>query len=513
MYAATGISKRYGGVQALDDVDLDIRAGQVHALLGANGAGKSTLMKILVGAERPTAGSLRLAGTPVHFDDVGHAADHGVAIVSQELNLFPDLSVVDNLFLQREPLRRRVLVNRAEMIRLARPVVEAIGLTVSLHRKVGELRLGEQQLVEIARAMLGDPRILFLDEPTSALQASETKRLLDVVRTLRDRGVGIVYVSHILEDVFAIADTVTILRNGRIAVSAARRDDLTMRGVVTHMLGEATSNPKEEDAAVSTRRSLATPSRASLRLAGVTVAHQLDAFDLEAHPGEIVGLAGLEGSGVRAVYQVIFGQRRAGAGTVTLPNGDPAPATVTRAVRSGVALIPSDRRRFGVMLDKAIFENVATVRSGPLRRAGVFPRVSRLIERAGQWTHKLRVDTQSLRSPVAWLSGGNQQKVLFAKWLEAEPTLVLLDDPTRGVDVLAKSEMHTFITETARSGRVVLMTSSDLKELTTVCDRVVVMFQGRALGELRGDQLTVHRLLEAINTGDVGHVPDPRDPR
>jgi ABC-type sugar transport system ATPase subunit len=501
MYLATGITKRYGGVTALDGVDLEIRPGEVHALLGANGAGKSTLVKILVGAEQPTDGRLTLEGQPVQFAHVRDAAQSGVAIVSQELNLFPDFDVLHNLFLGHEPLAAGVLVDRSQMRRRAAPVVAQVGLDVDLDRKLGTLRLGEQQLVEIARALLNEPKILILDEPTSALQAAETQRLLGVVARLRDQGVGIVYVSHFLEDVFAVADTISVFRNGRAVVQRRPRSAMTIPEAVAEMLGAA---GVARQRAGTPGRDGATPAGGPpLRITGLQIQGALHACDLEAAPGEVVGLAGLDGSGAHAVLQVVFGQRRADGGTVTLPSGQRGPTSMNAAVRAGIAYVPADRKRLGVMLDKTIYENVTAVSGGPLRRMGIVLRRPAMVRRADHWGGLLNIKMASPASRVGELSGGNQQKVVFAKWLETDPSVVLLDDPSRGVDVGAKAEMHAIIRDMAARGQVVLYASSDLEEMAEVCDRVVVFFQGRVTGELTGDALTEHRLLEAINTGRV----------
>jgi ABC-type sugar transport system ATPase subunit len=503
MYVASGVSKHYGGVRALDGVDFDIRPGEVQGLLGANGAGKSTLVKILVGAEQPTEGTLELGGEPVHFANVAQASAEGVSIVSQELNLFPDLDVLQNLFLLRESRHAGLLLNRREMARRARPVLEAVGLEVSLGRRLGTLRLAEQQLVEIARAMLDQPRILFLDEPTSALQASETERLLGVVSGLRDSGVAVVFVSHLLEDVFAICDTITVLRNGRVVEARRPRSEMSIPEVVAQMLGEAVSG-RRRLAALAAESAANAFNDGPLRLSSVSVRNALKPFDLQVEPGEVVGLAGLEGAGPQAVLDVIFGRRKRDGGTVTLPDGAAGPRSTPAAVRAGLAFVPADRKRFGVMLDKAIDENIAIVTAGPLRRMGVVLRRAVMAARAEHWAEQLRITMPSPRARVGQLSGGNQQKVVFAKWLEAEPKVVLLDDPSRGVDVGARLEMHAFIAQMAQSKQIVLVTSSDLEELAEVCDRVVVFFQGAAVGEIRGDDLTERRLLEAINTGLVG---------
>jgi ABC-type sugar transport system ATPase subunit len=505
MYLASNVSKQYGGVRALDGVDLDIRPGEVQGLLGANGAGKSTLVKILVGAEQPSEGTLTLGGKPVRFANVEQASAQGVSIVSQELNLFPDLDVLQNLFLLREPRYAHILVNRREMQRQAQPVLEAVGLDVQLDRRVGTLRLAEQQLVEIARALLDQPRILFLDEPTSALQATETQRLLRVARSLRDSGVAVVFVSHLLEDVFTICDTITVLRNGRVVVGRRPRAETSISEVVAQMLGDAQSG-RRPNATPETMSGENAVNDSPLRLSGVAVKNALQPFDLEVEPGEVVGLAGLEGSGPNAVLDVIFGRRRRDGGTIRLPGGRAGPRTTPGAVRAGLAFVPADRKRLGVMLEKTIAENIATVSAGPLRRMGLVLRKAAMTARANYWGERLRITMSSPQARVGTLSGGNQQKVVFAKWLETDPKVVLLDDPTRGVDVGARLEMHTIIAEMAARKRIVLITSSDLEELADICDRVIVFFQGAAVGELRAERLSEHRLLETISTGSAEHL-------
>ena len=464
LYLASGVSKRYGGVQALDRVDFAIRPGEVQGLLGANGAGKSTLVKILVGAERPTEGTLTLRGQSVRFANAGQAIADGVSIVAQELNLFPDLDVLANLFIGREPRVGGVMVNRREMARRARPVLQQVGLGVRLDRRAGTLRLGEQQLLEIARALLDEPQILFLDEPTSALQASETHRLLEVARGLRDRGVAVVFVSHLLEDVFAICDTITVLRNGRVVVARAPREQTSIPQVVEQMLGDAVHR-RGREAVRSAETQKGAPVGGQLRLSGVSVKNALKPLDLAVAPGEVVGLAGLDGSGPHVVFDLIFGRRRRDGGTIELPGGRRAPRTTTEAVRAGLALVPADRKRLGAMLEKSVYENIAIVSAGPLRRMGFVLRRSRMTARARHWGERLNIVMASPAARVEQLSGGNQQKVVFAKWLEAEPAVVLLDDPTRGVDVGARFEMHSIIAEMAARGRIVLITSSDLEEL------------------------------------------------
>ena len=503
MYEARNITQRYGNLTALQEVSFQVRPGEVHALLGANGAGKSTLMKVLAGAQRPTEGALHLDGQPVQFADTAAAAAQGIAWVAQELTVFPHLDVLENLYLTREP-RRGPVTSRREMRRGARPFLAMVGLDPELDGQLGLLRLGERQRVEICRALLREPRILILDEPTSALDAGETQRLLEVVRGLRTSGVGVVLVSHFLEDVFAIADTITVLRDGRTIVDAAPREQLTATTVVDAMLGERSA------AAPPTHRTLpanpaarAIEADAGLVLRDVAVRGVLEPLNLEVLPGEVVALAGLEGSGTHAVLDVLYGQLRIDSGSIRLPGGRPGPRSIAAAVRAGVAFIPADRGRIGLFGDQSVRDNIAVVRTLALTVDRLLLRTSAMKERATARVAQLEIRPGRIDLPVRALSGGNQQKVVFAKWLEARPTLYLLDDPTRGVDVHTRGQMHQVIRELADQGSIIIIASSDLDELCDVADRAVVFFHGRTVGEFQAPHIDAHHLLEAINTGDL----------
>ncbi len=491
MLEARDIGKAYGGVVALSGADLTVRAGSVHALLGENGAGKTTLVKIIAGALEPDGGTVTLDGRPVRFATTAEAARDGVAVVSQELNLFPDLDVLANLFPMREP-RRGPFVDRRAMAARARPVLADLGLDVGLRQLVGELSLAQRQLLEIAKALLTEPRVLILDEPTSALGAASTSTLFDTLRVLRDRQVGVVFVSHILEDVMALCDEVTVLRDGCVSLSAAR-SELSVAAIVDAMLGEQDEARPYAEVPVETEAG-------RLELRGVAVG-RLQELDLTVSGGEVVGLAGVAGAGHHTVLELVSGLRRPDRGTVVLPSGATVPHGLRRAVRAGVALVTGDRRRLGLMLDKPVWENIGQIRSvglaadGPLVRSGVLRR------RARDQVHSLRIRTRSVNQLAGGLSGGNQQKVVFAKWLDAAPSVVLLDDPTRGVDVGAKAEMHALIRSTAGAGAPVLICSTDIDELVSLCDRVVVFYQGRIAAILGGATLRTHAVLEAMNTG------------
>jgi ABC-type sugar transport system ATPase subunit len=500
MFEARNITKRYGNVLALDDVSMQIQAGEVHAMLGANGAGKSTLMKILAGAERPSNGELYLDGNPVQFHDSGAAVDQGIAWVAQELTVFEQLDVLENLFLAREPCRGPI-ISRREMRARARPYLAMVGLDEELEGPLGLLRLGERQRVEICRALLREPRMLILDEPTSALDATETQRLFEVVNGLRDGGVGVILVSHFLEDVFAIADTITVLRDAKTVISAVPRDSLTPRAAIDAMLGERPADTAAPAARV--KRAPASPI-ASLQIKQVTVKGVLDSVSLEVAPGEILAVAGLEGSGATSLLNAIYGQLRVDSGEILLPGGHPAPRNIAGAVRAGVAFVPSDRGRAGLFADQSVRDNIGAVRALALSVDRLMLRVRDLNDRAASRVTQLQIRPDRIDLPVGALSGGNQQKVVFAKWLEAQPSVYLLDDPTRGVDVHTRAQMHQVIRGLADEGAIVLIASGDLEELCEIADRAVVFFRGRAVSELPQADLRVHRLLEAINTGAAG---------
>lgn len=494
---AIGIRKSYGGIAALRGVDFRVRAGTVHGLLGENGAGKSTLIKILVGATTPDTGQIYLDGEEVRFTSVADAARHGVAVVSQELNLFPELDVLANLFPMREPTRGP-FVSRARMAEQALPVLRELGLNVNLGAPAASLSLEQRQLLEIARALLVQPRVLVLDEPTSALHAGQTERLHAVLRTLRQRSVAVVYVSHILEDVLALCDVVTVLRDGERVVDAVSTAEVRLDELVQAMLGDKSLKVA---AALAERSEAATRSAHALRFEHVTVPGRLRDVSFEAYSGEILGVAGLADSGHLDVLATAAGLMRPASGVAKLPDGSPIQLGQRRAIQQGIALIPGDRRRIGLMLDKPIWENVAQVRAVALGREGALMRSGTLREHAREYLHSLAIKASSPDQHVGQLSGGNQQKVVFAKWLNAQPTVLLLNDPTRGIDVGAKTEIYALIRTLAKQGVVQIFASTDPLELAAVCDRVLVFSGGRICAILQGAQLNAQTILEVMNTG------------
>ena len=485
-------------------VDLAIEAGTVHAVVGENGAGKSTLMKIMAGAVVPDSGELRVDGAIAELASPADARRLGVGIVYQELSLFPDRSILANLFPDDQPTRFG-LVNSAEMRRRAPPVLRRIGLDRDPDTVVGGLGIGERQLVELGRLLIVRPRVLILDEPNSALNEAETRRLFSILRELSAGGMTIIYVSHRLEEVFQIAQWITVMRNGRV-VMTVERAATTMADVVEAMVGidpDALFPPRPEPTSPEpgTGEPGTTTATASLRVRDLTVGDELRGVTFEARPGEIIGLAGLEGSGVATLLGVLYGTRRASAGEIAFADGRGAPDSPTAAARRRISLVPADRRHQGLMLGSSIATNIAQVAVGTLPSRRPWLDRGAMHAAARRQIDGLRIRADGPRQIVGQLSGGNQQKVVVGKWLEIAPTVFLLDDPTRGVDVGAKREIYRLIRELADGGRTVLFRSTELPELVGLADRILVLHRGRLTADVQGGAIDDHGLLHAINTG------------
>jgi ABC-type sugar transport system ATPase subunit len=407
--------------------------------------------------------------------------------------------VLSNLFVMREE-RRGLLINRKAMLHQAVPMLEQLGLGVSPGEPLGNLSLAERQLVEIAKALLTNPQVLVLDEPTSALEATRSQRLLSVLRVLRERQVAVVFVSHILQEVMQLCDEVTVLRDGRQALQNAPMAGLDLPRIVQAMLGgkppPGTKSPSKSDP---------NPVQASdpIRLEKVSVPDLMHEVSLVAQPGEIIGLTGIAGAGHQGVIEALAGLKKPSSGQITLPGNHPLPTDLRQAIAQGVAYVSGDRKRFGLMLDKPIWENIAQVRSVGMARDGWWLRGGPQRVRAESQVRQLGIRTASVEAEASSLSGGNQQKVVLAKWLESGPSILLLDDPTRGVDIGAKAEIHGLLRHSAQGGATVLLCSTDLEEMTHLCSRVLVFFQGRVCAELSGERLNPQVLLEAMNTGRI----------
>jgi ribose transport system ATP-binding protein len=499
--AVFGLSKSYGGIRALVEMDLVVTPGTIHAVVGENGAGKSTLMKILAGAVRADRGSVRVSGVEVTFATPADARRAGIGIVYQELSLFPERSILANVFPDEQPTRFG-LVDRAAMLERAGPVLDSIGLRADPDTLVGDLALDERQLVEISRVLVEKPRLLILDEPNSALNELETERLFAVLRQLRATGVTMLYVSHRLEEVFAIADRITVMRNGEL-VMTRHRVDVSMAEVVQGMVGTAQTDlfpartTRPADAAEPVAEG------AALRVSGLSAGDELRDVSFTASPGEIIGLAGLEGSGVATLLGVLFGTRQATSGEVRFPDAGGLPRSPTHAARRGISLVPADRRGQGLMLERSVVRNVTLVTVGA-RGGSPWLRPAAMMASARRQIERLRIKVDDPADEVGRLSGGNQQKVVLGRWLEADPRVLLLDDPTRGVDVGAKHEIYLLIRRLADEGRIVLFRSTELPELVGLADRILVFYRGRLTLDLDGSAADDHDVLHAINTGTRG---------
>ena len=473
-----GLSKAFGGVQALNRVSFGIHAGEVHALCGENGAGKSTLIKILAGIIRPDEGEVGFDGRPLAFGDVRRAEAAGVAVIHQESVAFAHLNAVDNLFVGRECCRFRGVLDRHAMARQAREILGRLGEDIDLNQPLEHLPLAQRQMVAIARALLARCRLLVMDEPTASLSAKESKVLFRQIETLRESGVGILYVSHRLQEIFQLADRVTVLRDG-CWVSTDPCCDLDETTLIRRMVGREIAarstasgkGPQEEGPRLTVR--------------GLSRAPMFSDVSLDVYPGEIVGLGGLVGAGRSEVARCLFGLDDFDQGSIEL-NGIPHPGgSVAVSCASGMALVPEDRQHEGLIQTFSIGDNLTLpwlqrfTRRGVLRRSALKTLVTRAIKR-------LDVRLQSTSDPVSSLSGGNQQKVVLGKWLAGKPSMLILDEPTRGVDVGAKEEVYTLIRELAGEGVGILFISSDLPELIRLSHRILVMSEGKIRGELSG---------------------------
>ncbi|MGW5585065.1 sugar ABC transporter ATP-binding protein [Streptomyces sp. NPDC003857] len=495
MLAVTGLCKSFPGVRALSDVDFTAHAGEVHALVGENGAGKSTLIKVLTGVYRPDAGEVTYNGTPVRFATPLQAQQAGISTIYQEVNLVPLMSVARNLLLGREPRGRLRLIDFGRMHREADETLRSLGIRVDVRRPLRELGVGAQQMVALARAVAVDARVVIMDEPTSSLEPREVSTLFEVIRTLRERGIAVVYVSHRMEELYEICDAVTVLRDGTV-VHTGRLADLDRLHLVSLMLGREIGEVRREGLTkfAGSHDAAAEP---VLEAARLTVRHRLHGVSLSLRPGEVVGLGGLLGSGRSETARAIAGALPVDGGRVVVAGAPVRTGSTPAAIRAGVSLLPEDRKTEGIVPGLSVRENIALAALPGLSRFGLVDdaRIDRIVD---TFMKRLRIKASSSHQKVSELSGGNQQKVLLARWLALHPKVLLLDEPTRGIDVGAKAEVQALVDELADEGLAVLLISSDTEELIEGSDRVVVLKDGAVVRELTGDAVTEDELMRAI---------------
>jgi L-arabinose transport system ATP-binding protein len=464
----SAITMEFPGVKALEEVSFSVAAGSIHALMGENGAGKSTLLKILSGAHRATAGSLALNGEPQRFNDTAAALAAGVAVIYQELHLVPEMTVAENLFLGHLPARGG-WVDQNGLREAARRQLDLIGESIDPATRVGDLPLAQRQMVEIAKALTRGASIIAFDEPTSSLSEREVRRLFAIIRSLRDRGCAILYVSHRMEEIFTLCDRITILRDGRHvetgAIGELSRDQVVQRMVGRRLADIYNHQPRPRGPVRLEARALTGPGLSA-------------PCSFAVHGGEILGCFGLVGAGRSELLKLIFGAATPTGGTLTLDGADLQLKSPRDAIAAGIVLCPEDRKKEGIIPCRSVLENINLSARRRTARAGVLIRETWERENAGRWIETLRIRTPSPDQLIRHLSGGNQQKAIIGRWLSEDVRVFLFDEPTRGIDVGAKSEIYTLLQQLAASGAAVIMVSSELPEVLGVSDRIAIMRGG-----------------------------------
>ena len=490
-----GIGKTFTGVVALDDVSFELRRGEVHILLGENGAGKSTLMKILSGAYQKSAGRIFLGGQEVVIRSPKHSQELGISIIYQELNLVPQLTAPENIFLGREMMRYPGLIDRKAMHREAARILSGLGVAIDLRRPVRELSVAQQQMVEVAKAVSLDARILIMDEPTSALTEREIEELFARIRQLKSAGVSVIYISHRLEELFEIGDRVTVLRDGKKVgtheirgIDRAELIRLMVNREVTHQFPKVRATPGEE----------------VLRVEDLSREGVLHNVSFSLRQGEVLGIAGLLGSGRTELARAVFGADKIDAGRVYIKGRRQQARSPRAAIDAGLGFLTEDRKTQGLVLGLSVKDNICLPSVGKFSRFGIMKaRAER--QAADQYTRDLRIRTPSVNQQVVYLSGGNQQKVVLGKWLCCEADIFIFDEPTRGIDVGAKAEIYQLINRLTASGVAVIMISSELPEILGMSDRILVMRGGAIAGEFVAGEATQERILRcALGEGDEG---------
>ena len=485
------VHKSFGGVSVLNGVDFDLQKGSVHALVGQNGAGKSTMMKILTGVYTCDSGDIYIVGSKVKMNSYSDAVSHGISLIFQELSLIPTLTVAENIFLNREILEGPFL-DKKSMERKAHELLQSLDIDVDVHSRVEDLDVGVCQMIEIAKALSVNAKVLILDEPTASLSEKETAHLFTLINSLKQRGVSMIYISHRMAEIFKICDTITVLRNGSIVTTKPTRD-YSLTGLIEDMIGRKTAaltTADEELASKCTGRPLMTVEH-------LNCGSRLKDVSFELREGEVLGLAGLMGSGRTEVVESLFGLNKDASGQVTI-NGQPYEIKgVRHAIDSGLALIPEDRRREGLVLMHSVEENLIVPIFDKLKR-GLLLESKKVADIAEHSISDMAIKTHSRKTPAFNLSGGNQQKIVVGKWLNSAPSVLLLDEPTAGVDVGSKREIIDKVRDFVGENRAAIFISSDILELISACDRFIVFYDGKVTATYDRSEITEEVLQYAI---------------
>lgn len=487
-----GISKSFPGVKALNDVQLRVRKGTVHALMGENGAGKSTLMKVLIGMYQKDSGAITFKGQPVTIDNTEMALKLGISMIHQELSPVPYMSVAENIFLGREPGNRLGVIDKKKMVAQTRKLLADLNLDINPSSLMKDLSIANTQMVEIAKAISYDSALVVMDEPTSAITEREVEHLFEMIRSLKSRGVAIIYITHKMDEVFKIADEITVFRDGRHVATVAAADT-SRNSLISMMVGRELTNlfPKE-DAPIG---------EVVLSVKNLTRQGKVHDVSFDLRRGEILGLAGLMGAGRTEVIEGIFGIHKIDAGEISIRGQKVEIKAPSDAIRHGMALLTEDRKLTGIMGVLPVRDNMMIASLAAYGRAG-FLNLRLLNQICNQEKTRLDIKTPSMEQLIKNLSGGNQQKVLVSRWLLTTPEILILDEPTRGIDVGAKAEIHRLMSLLAREGKAIIMVSSELPEIMGMSDRILVMHEGHLTGEFDRKDATQENIMRAA-TGDV----------
>ena len=490
-----GICMTFPGVKALQNVDFTLREGEIHALMGENGAGKSTLIKCLTGVNNFEQGEIEMDGRPIRNHSTLDAQKNGISTVYQEVNLCPNLSVAENLFIGREPLTRVGTINRKVILKRARELMKKLDIDVDVTQALENYSIAMQQMIAIARAVDMDCKVLILDEPTSSLDDNEVEKLFNTMRSLKAQGIGIIFVTHFLEQVYTVCDRITVLRNGQL-VGEYVIEDLPRLKLVAAMMGkdfdDLQSIKSKEDEAISDEM--------EIEARGLSHARKIKPFDLDIHKGEVVGLTGLLGSGRSELARCIYGADKAQTGALKVSGKEAKINAPIDAMRLGMGLLPDDRKAEGIVEDLSVRENIMLAMQS-LKGVRTKIPMDKQMEITKKYIDLLEIKTPSTETLVKQLSGGNQQKVIIARWLATDPDFLILDEPTRGIDVGTKTEIQKLVVELAKQGKSVIFISSEIEEMLRTCNRLAVLRDGEKVGELT-ENLTQESVMKVIAGGE-----------